>query len=85
VTLELRCFVSSLWSLRGIDDVGRELICGVQEWVKWIGKTSGRCEIERLSETGGVDVERSGGGNVHFWRPSFMVLHGRQGGSGGKH
>jgi hypothetical protein len=37
-------------------------------------------EIERLSETGGVDVERSGGGNVHFWRPSFMVLHGRQGG-----
>jgi hypothetical protein len=64
----------------GIDDVGKELICGVQEWVKWIGKTSGRCEIGRLSETGGVDVEKSGGGNVHFWRPSFMVLHGRQGG-----
>jgi hypothetical protein len=64
----------------GIDDVGRELICGVQEWVKWIGKTSGRSEMERLSETGGVDVERSGGGNVHFWRPSFMILHGRQGG-----
>jgi hypothetical protein len=64
----------------GIDDVGKELICGVQEWVKWIGRTSGRSEMERLSETGGVDVERSGGGNVHFWRPSFMILHGRQGG-----
>jgi hypothetical protein len=25
-------------------------------------------------------VEKSGGGNVHFWRPSFMILHGRQGG-----
>jgi hypothetical protein len=64
----------------GIDDVGKELICGVQEWVKWIGRTSGRSEMERLSETGGVDVERSGGGNVHFWRPSFMILHGKQGG-----
>jgi hypothetical protein len=64
----------------GIDDVGKELICGVQEWVKWIGKTSGRVEIGRLSETGGVEVEKSGGGNVTFWRPSFMLLHGRQGG-----
>jgi hypothetical protein len=50
----------------GIDDVGRELIGGVKEWVKWIGKTSGRSEMERLSETGGVDVDGSGGGNVHF-------------------
>jgi hypothetical protein len=50
----------------GIDDVGKELICGVQEWVKWIGKTSGRGEIGRLSETGGVEVEKSGGGECDF-------------------
>jgi hypothetical protein len=46
----------------GIDVVGRELICGVQEWVKWIGMTSGRGEFEKLSETGGTEVEKSGGG-----------------------
>ncbi len=78
IGIEMLPFVPVVFD--GIDDVGRELICGVQEWVKWIGKTSGRNEIERLSETCGVDVERSGGGNVHFWRPSFMILHGRQGG-----
>jgi hypothetical protein len=63
-----------------LDEIGRELIGGVKEWVRWIGKTSGRNEVVRLCETGGVEVEEKTGGNVHFWRPSFMVLHGRQGG-----
>ncbi len=26
----------------GMDVIGRELICGVREWVRWIGEKSGR-------------------------------------------
>jgi hypothetical protein len=64
----------------GIDDIGKELICGVQEWVRWIGRKSERTEFEKLSETGGREVDNKGGGSLFFWRPSFMIQHGRQGG-----
>jgi hypothetical protein len=64
----------------GIDDVGKELIRGVQEWVKWIGEKSGRTEFEKLSETGGREMYSDGEGTLFFWRPAFLIQHGRQGG-----
>jgi hypothetical protein len=44
----------------GIDDVGKTLMAGVREWIKWIGDKSGRVEIGELSETGGREVEEGG-------------------------
>jgi hypothetical protein len=76
--IEVLLFVPVVFE--GIDDVGKELICGVQEWVRWIGRKSGRTEFEKLSETGGMEVDSEGGGSLFFWRPSFMIQHGRQGG-----
>jgi hypothetical protein len=41
----------------GIDEIGMELIGGVQEWIHWISEKSGREEIASLSETGGRESE----------------------------
>ncbi len=65
----------------GIDDVGKTLIAGVREWIKWIGKKSGRNEIGELSETGGREVEEGGNERV-IWRPTFMLAHGQKAGLG---
>ncbi len=65
----------------GLDDIGRELLGGVREWLCWIAKKSGREEFVKLSETGGREAEeRRGDEKVVFWRPSFMLMHGRQNG-----
>ncbi len=63
----------------GIDDVGKTLISGVREWIKWVGGKSGRAEIGELSETGGREVEEDGKERM-IWRPSFMLAHGQKAG-----
>ncbi len=40
-----------------MDDVGRELLGGVREWLCWIAEKSGREEFVKLSETGGREEE----------------------------
>ncbi len=65
----------------GLDDIGRELLGGVREWLCWIAKKSGREEFVKLSKTGGREAEEwRGDEKVVFWRPSFMLMHGRQNG-----
>jgi hypothetical protein len=64
-----------------VDEIGRELLGGVREWLRWISEKSGREEFVKLSETGGREEEEwRGNERVMFWRPSFMLLHGRQSG-----
>jgi hypothetical protein len=64
-----------------MDDIGRELLGGVREWLRWISEKSGREEFVKLSETGGREEEEwRGNEKVMFWRPSFLLLHGRQSG-----
>ncbi len=65
-----------------IDEVGKTLIAGVREWIKWIGEKSGRGEIGELSETGGREVEE-GREEKLIWKPSFMLAHGQKAGLGG--
>jgi hypothetical protein len=64
-----------------MDDTGRELLGGVREWLCWIAEKSGREEFVKLSETGEREAEEwRGDEKVMFWRPSFMLMHGRQNG-----
>jgi hypothetical protein len=65
----------------GIDDVGKTLIAGVREWIKWIGDKRRRVEIGELSETGGREVEEGGEERV-IWKPTFMLAHGQKAGLG---
>jgi hypothetical protein len=63
----------------GLDEVGKILIAGVREWIKWIGEKSGRGEIGELSATGGVEIEEGREEKV-IWKPSFMLAHGQKAG-----
>jgi hypothetical protein len=64
----------------GLDEMGRDLIGGVKEWVRWIAEKSGRSAFEKLAETGGRECEQERTGSKVVWRPTFMLQHGRQGG-----
>jgi hypothetical protein len=61
----------------GLDQVGRELISGLQEWIKWVGEKSGRNRIVELAGTGGREHD-----NVvtmtQIWKPSFLMMHEKQ-------
>jgi hypothetical protein len=59
----------------GIDEIGMELIGGVQEWIRWIAEKSGREEIVKLSETGERESEVLEGASLVFWKLTFMMLH----------
>ncbi len=56
----------------GVDEVGRELVFMLREWVDWIGKVSGRDSVRKLSGTGGR-VSDQGDGNTFIWKPSFQM------------
>ncbi len=64
----------------GIDEIGMELIGGVQEWIRWIAEKSGREEIVKLSATGGRESEVLEWASLVFWKPTFMMLHRRKSG-----
>jgi hypothetical protein len=65
----------------GIDDMGKSLISGLRQWIKWISDKSGRVDIGELSETGGRELEQREGVRT-IWKPSFMIAHGRKEGFG---
>jgi hypothetical protein len=67
----------------GIDEVGMEMIGGVQEWIRWIAEKGEHDEIVSLSETGGRESEMSEDAKPVFWKPSFVFQHGRKGGLNG--
>jgi hypothetical protein len=66
--------------MEGMDEVGRDLLGGMKEWVRWISEKSGRGSIEKLAETCGRESESVGCEVPMIWKPSFMLQHGRQGG-----
>jgi hypothetical protein len=57
----------------GMDQVGRELLAMVREWVEWIGVKSGRESVKRLSGTAGWGVESDGREATFIWKPSFQM------------
>ncbi len=64
----------------GIDEIGRGLIGGVQEWIKWIAEKSGRDEIAKLCETGGKENVTDLDATPTFWKPTFVFQHGMKSG-----
>jgi hypothetical protein len=66
--------------MEGMDEVGRDLLGGLKDWVRWISEKSGRGAIAKLAETCGRESESVGCEVPMIWKPSFMLQHGRQGG-----
>ncbi len=64
----------------GIDEIGKGLIGGVQEWIKWISEKSGREEVAKLCETGGREYVTDVDAVPSFWKPTFVFQHGRKSG-----
>jgi hypothetical protein len=56
-----------------IDVVGKMLIAGVQDWIGWIGKETGRKEMEELAKTGGIEVDEKQKGSVQY-KPGFVKV-----------
>ena len=65
----------------GIDEVGRKLLSGLQDWIRWIGEEGGRKAVACLSETGGLEVE-VGEEGVEIYKPGFLKLQAKKGGNG---
>ena len=57
----------------GIDEMGGELLAGVQDWVEWIGHQKGRESISELAGTGGAEYKWSDMSRI-IYRPAFMSL-----------
>jgi hypothetical protein len=55
----------------GIEVVGRELICGLTEWVRRITEKTGRVTGENLAWIGGREMEEIPGSTL-IWKPTFM-------------
>jgi hypothetical protein len=58
----------------GMDQVGRELIGMLREWVEWIGVKSGRESVSKLSGTSGRESETDWETETLFqWKPTFLL------------
>jgi hypothetical protein len=57
----------------GVDKVGRLLLSMVGEWIDWIGVTSERESVRRLSGTGGREFDKLDEGSTFIWRPTFLM------------
>jgi hypothetical protein len=66
----------------GLDELGRELIAGLCDWIGWIGRKAGRDSIVQLAATGGGDREESVCGRV-VYAPMAVVQKPKGGGVGG--
>ena len=39
----------------GLDERGRELVHGLQDWIMWLSEVSGRESVEKLAKAGGLE------------------------------
>jgi hypothetical protein len=57
-----------------MDQVGRELIGMVRDWVDWVGGKSGRESVRKLSGTSGRESETELGTETLFqWKPTILL------------
>jgi hypothetical protein len=67
----------------GLDVRGRELIHGLQDWIKWVGEVGGRESVGKLALAGGLEWE-AGNGKLETYKPGFLKLQVKQGGGNGE-
>ena len=65
-----------------LDELGRELLAGLSDWIGWVGKKAGRDSIGHLAETGGEDREKEICGRM-VYNPRVIIQRERSGGAGG--
>jgi hypothetical protein len=63
----------------GLDERGRELIHGLQDWIKWISEVGGKGAVGKLALAGGTEWEE-GKGRLETYKPGFLKLQVKQGG-----
>jgi hypothetical protein len=61
----------------GIDELGRIMIAGIQDWIEWIADTTGRREIKELAKSGGMDKKQNQEGWIQY-KPSFVKTEVRK-------
>ncbi len=61
----------------GLDEEGGRLLSGVKEWIRWMGRESGRVELVHLSETAGRE-EGEQSGEAVFLKPVGMLLRSQR-------
>jgi hypothetical protein len=67
----------------GLDARGRELIHGLQDWIKWVSEMGGRESVGKLALAGGLEWEE-GHGRLEMYKPGFLKLQVKQGGGNGE-
>ncbi len=55
----------------GTDLMGRELISAMREWVNWIGSTSDRLSMKKLSGTEETVMEDEAS-RIFIWKQGFL-------------
>jgi hypothetical protein len=55
----------------GLDELGRIMIAGIQDWIEWIAEMTGRREIKELARSGGIDKKQNQEGWIQY-KPSFV-------------
>jgi len=63
-----------------LDEVGGRLISGLKEWIRWVSREGGMDSLEQLATTGGRE-ESEGGKGVLVFKPGFLWLHAKRGGT----
>jgi hypothetical protein len=63
----------------GLDERGRELIHGLQDWIKWISEVGGKGAVGKLALAGGTEWEE-GKGRLETYKPGFLKLQVKHGG-----
>ena len=56
-----------------MDDVGKQLVVGLIDWIEWVAERTDRKEIVELGKTGGSDRNKSRKGLIGY-RPSFVRM-----------
>jgi hypothetical protein len=54
-----------------LDDVGKQLVVGLIDWIEWIAEKTGKKEILELSRTGGKERNKERKGLISY-KPSFV-------------
>ncbi len=67
----------------GLDERGRELINGLQDWIRWVSEVGGRESVGKLALAGGLEWE-AGNRKLETYKPGFLKLQVKQGGGNGE-
>ena len=67
----------------GLDERGRELIHGLQDWIRWVSEVGGSGSVGKLALAGGLEWE-AGNRKLETYKPGFLKVQVKHGGGNGE-